>query len=309
MINLRFHIVSLVAVFLALGIGIAVGATVVDQGLVSQLNRDIDGFDRQLRERAVTIESLKAQLARSERFAKEGEARIVRGRLAAVPVLLVAPAGVDETVVQGVRLEFMAAGATIQGELHLDPKVALTTAADLTAAHDALGAASERESTIGHLLRQRVVDAVVKPGETPSLADLAAAGFFEFRSPDGQVTAAIPVFAGGTLVVAVSGPASTVPDEAFLLPFLRALSADGMARALSIEAVVTPTVKGAQRSGPVFVSAIRDDPSLATKVSTVDDFDELSGRVASVFAAEDLGRNIVGNYGTGKGATRLLPAA
>lgn len=307
-INLRFHIVSLVAVFLALGIGIAVGATVVDQGLVSQLNRDIDGFDRQLRQRAVTIESLKAQLAKSERFAKEGEARIIRGRLTAVPVLLVAPAGVDETVVQGVRLELMAAGAIIQGELHLDPRVALTTAADLTAAHDALGAASERESTIRHLLRQRVVDAVVKPGETPSLANLASSGFFEFRSPEGQVTAAIPVFAGGTLIVAVSGPASAVPDEAFLLPFLRALSADGTARALSIEAVVTPTIEGAQRSGPVFVSAIRDDPLLATKVSTVDDFDELSGRVASVFAAEDLGRKIVGSYGTGKGATRLLPA-
>ena len=185
----------------------------------------------------------------------------------------------------------------------------MTSATDLAAARDLLGAASEREATIRYLFNQRVVDAMVKPAETPSLANLAAAGFFEYRSPDGQVTASVPVFAGGTRVVALSGPASLVADASFLLPFLRALSADGVARALAVEAVVTPTVDGAQRSGPLFVSAVRQDSALATTVSTVDDFDELSGRVAAVFATEDLGRNIVGSYGTGKGATRLLPAA
>ena len=134
MINLRFHIVSLVAVFLALAIGIAVGATVVDQGLVSQLNRDIDGFDRQLTARAATIESLEAQVAKDERFAKESEARIVRGRLAAVPVLMVTAAGVDDAIVQSVRLELMAAGAVMQGELRLEERMALTSPADFAAA-------------------------------------------------------------------------------------------------------------------------------------------------------------------------------
>lgn len=308
MINLRFHIVSLVAVFLALAIGIAVGATVVDQGLVSQLNRDIDGFDRQLRERAETIKSLEAQLTVSEQFAAEGETRIIRGRLAAVPVLLVAAVGVDENVVAGVRTEMIAAGAALQGELRMAPRLALPDAADLTAAREALGAASEREGTIRFLLRQRVVDAVVKPTETPSLASLAIAGFLDYRAADGVATPTVPVFAGGTRVIAVSGLSAAIADDVFLLPFLRALTADGVPRALAIEAVA-PTVEGAQRSGSVFVSAIRDDPSLATRVSTIDDFDEFSGRVAAVFAAEDLGRNIVGAYGTGKGATRLLPAA
>ena len=308
MINLRFHIVSLVAVFLALAIGIAVGATVVDQGLVSQLNRDIDGFDRQLRERARTIESLKANLAKSDRFATEGEARIVFGRLAAVPVLVVAGAGVDETFVKGVRTQLQAAGAMLQGELRLEPRLAMPADADLTAARAALGAASEREATLRFLLLQRFADAVVKPGETPTLASLAAAAFVEFRSADGRLTATVPALAGGTRIIAVSGASTLIPDTAFLLPFLRAISADGTARALAVEAV-SPTIAGAQRSGTVFVSAVRGDPDLATRVSTVDDFDELSGRVAAVFATEDLGRNVVGSYGTGKGATRLLPAA
>ena len=38
MINFRFHLVSLIAVFLALGLGILVGSTVIDQGIVDRLD-------------------------------------------------------------------------------------------------------------------------------------------------------------------------------------------------------------------------------------------------------------------------------
>ena len=42
MINFRFHLVSLVAVFLALGLGILVGSTVIDQGIVNRLDSEIN---------------------------------------------------------------------------------------------------------------------------------------------------------------------------------------------------------------------------------------------------------------------------
>ena len=41
MINLRYHIVSVVAVFLALGIGLALGSTFVDSILVNELEDEI----------------------------------------------------------------------------------------------------------------------------------------------------------------------------------------------------------------------------------------------------------------------------
>ena len=37
MINLRYHVVSLVAVFLALGVGVLMGSTVIDRVTVDQL--------------------------------------------------------------------------------------------------------------------------------------------------------------------------------------------------------------------------------------------------------------------------------
>ncbi len=42
MVNFRFHIVSLIAVFLALGLGILMGSTVVKGAIVDRLDREID---------------------------------------------------------------------------------------------------------------------------------------------------------------------------------------------------------------------------------------------------------------------------
>ncbi|HYH28079.1 MAG TPA: copper transporter, partial [Actinomycetota bacterium] len=46
MISFRFHLVSLVAVFLALGLGILAGTTVLDRQIVSQLERQTDRLSR-----------------------------------------------------------------------------------------------------------------------------------------------------------------------------------------------------------------------------------------------------------------------
>ena len=50
MINLRYHIISIVAVFLALGIGLALGSTFVDSILVNELEDQVDEFEADRRE-------------------------------------------------------------------------------------------------------------------------------------------------------------------------------------------------------------------------------------------------------------------
>ena len=52
MINFRFHLVSLIAVFLALGLGILVGSTVIDQKIVNRLDTEIDSVRKENDERA-----------------------------------------------------------------------------------------------------------------------------------------------------------------------------------------------------------------------------------------------------------------
>ena len=55
MINLRYHIVSVVAVFLALGIGLALGSTFVDSILVNELEDQVNQLDV-AQEEAVELE-------------------------------------------------------------------------------------------------------------------------------------------------------------------------------------------------------------------------------------------------------------
>src|SRR5215213_10131101 len=95
MINLRYHIVSLVAVFLALGMGILVGTTVIDRVTVEALSAKLDD----VRGSVGAIEGQNRQLADQVKigrdFADQARDLAVRGGLKDVPVLVVAVAGVD----------------------------------------------------------------------------------------------------------------------------------------------------------------------------------------------------------------------
>ena len=46
MINFRFHLVSLVAVFLALALGVVMGSTVIDRAIVDRLSSQIDSVKK-----------------------------------------------------------------------------------------------------------------------------------------------------------------------------------------------------------------------------------------------------------------------
>lgn len=305
MINLRFHLVSLVAVFLALAIGIAMGATVVDQGLLSQSQQRIDAFDSTLKERAITIDRLEAELAGWERFGDEAEGRAVRGRLTDVPVAIVAVRGVSEQPVRALRDRLVQAGALVQGELWVTGKSAMATADDLADAQKVLGAGSGRRDTMQFMLRQRLFDAVTLPATSLPLDDLVDAGFLDFRARPGQPKKLQP-FSSGTRVVVVSGPYVVVPDQVFAVPFLRLLA--GVSPSVAIAAEVGSEVDGVP-APQRFVPNVLADEALAARVTTIDDVQQLSGRLAAVFALEDLQTSAVGHYGTGKGADRLLPSA
>ena len=45
MINFRFHVVSLIAIFLALALGVVIGAGVIDRGVVNALNNRLDSVE------------------------------------------------------------------------------------------------------------------------------------------------------------------------------------------------------------------------------------------------------------------------
>src|ERR1700709_717551 len=46
MINFRFHVVSLIAIFLALALGVVIGAGVIDRGVVDALDNRLNTVER-----------------------------------------------------------------------------------------------------------------------------------------------------------------------------------------------------------------------------------------------------------------------
>ena len=296
MINLRYHVVSLVGVFLALAIGIAVGASVINQGLVQQQQARLARIERNLDGRDRTINNLRGKLASSDSLYTKAEPLLLAGHLADTSIVLVVPQGVDKTAVSELRDRFEAAGADLLAEIWLSPRMAVSTAADQQAVDAALGISTGSPATARYLMFQALRSALRKAGPFSTLQSLKEARLLDIRN---QRVVAAPIGADARIVV-VSQPGSDVPEADVLLPVVTLLAADDPTRVVVSELTATT---------PGLVDRIRSTATLADKVSTVDHVDTAAGRVAVVLAVEDLSVGVVGNYGTATGASGLLPTA
>ncbi|MGV3760272.1 MAG: copper transporter [Actinomycetota bacterium] len=129
MINLRYHIVSITAVFLALGIGLTLGSTFLDRVTVDTLKNQLDtvqaAVDASEAESALLQDRLSALESREEELAAELPERLVAGHLEGVPVLLVAADGTPEGLVERAAASVSGAGADLVGSWELTSRWAL----------------------------------------------------------------------------------------------------------------------------------------------------------------------------------------
>ena len=71
MINLRYHLVSIIAVFLALGIGITMGSTFLNKAAVDQIDKNVRNAREEVRQVKSENAALREQVARDEARSKE----------------------------------------------------------------------------------------------------------------------------------------------------------------------------------------------------------------------------------------------
>jgi hypothetical protein len=164
MLDFRYHALSLVAVFLALAIGIVLGVTIGDS-LVSDAERSLRGNLRADVETAhENLQQAQSQLAGRDRMLDQLYPQLVAGRLSGERVALVSWGPLPDNVKSGVRDAITQAGGRLDSLSVIDtPLTDLKTAlgndeyaietAD-TDALDALGRALARSITGGgHLTR------------------------------------------------------------------------------------------------------------------------------------------------------------
>ena len=149
MINFRFHLISLVAVFLALGVGVAMGASFVDRATVDSLRGRVDDLDEGYRRRGVELDATRDQLgqADSQASALAGEgSEALDDRLTEVPVVVLATDAVTGDLVESTRTSLGAAGAELAGTVRLQPPLSDPSGADVTAARQRFGIRGDAEA-------------------------------------------------------------------------------------------------------------------------------------------------------------------
>jgi len=305
MVNLRYHVVSLIAVFLALTVGIVMGSTVVDRVTVDALNQRVNSVSKSVSNAEAENGRLGNQLRTVQDFAAQARDQIVRGRLKGVPLVVVAVSGVDRKRVDELRQALVSSQATMAGSLWLTAKMRLDNDNDVRALATALTVGVDRPEVLRRQALAKVAEALAGSADgtpNPTLAALVAAGFVTYEAPPGQAAATVAALPQGLRVVMVSGAGADVGDDQVALPLVQDLS-QAPARLVVAES-------GQDSSGGrgVFVGLVRKDDAVASRVSSVDNLESPMGQAAVVLALEDLAGSRTGHYGVGPGAQRLLPA-
>jgi hypothetical protein len=347
MINFRFHIVSLTAVLLALGIGLVLGTTFLDDATVHQLERQLEGLEDDLDAAQRRNDQQQSRLDAFEDEAalldeRLGE-RLYDGMLEGAPVLVVTTEGVDQRWVDGVMRSLSQADAEVLGVWRLTERLVLDDddeVGDLSAALELSTDASDRlmdnlvgqladvlfgavdeppdgaqpadaGAAVGHGAAGAGDAAQAAPGEPALLSRLREADFVSYQLPDGAEGDVVQLPESGVRVVVVDGPEAALPASDVLVPMLADLTADGPAPVVATQPTVITGDEVDEATQPRLVPLIRDDDTLNERVSTVDNLDQVSGRVSTLVATVDAvpGEPVVGRYGIGDGADDRLPPA
>jgi hypothetical protein len=304
MISFRFHLVSLIGVFLALGIGIAVGASVVDRATVSALEDQVDNVGKRAERTNAENDRLRAELDRWQTFTEQSGDELVEGRLAGVDVVVIGVQGIDRGPLDRLRQSLAAAGARLRATVWLTGKLRLEEPADVAALSDVLVVAPGPADLVRSSVVERLAAAWAGGAASP-LPELVERGFAEIEQADPAVdvrTLALP----GTRFVLVSDADPDVPNEQLAGPLATELGEQAALRVLVAEPGREATAENPARRA-VFLGPLRSDDETRGRISTVDNLESYRGRIAAVLALADLGAGRVGHYGVGPHASRAVP--
>lgn len=307
MIDFRYHLISLIAVILALALGILAGSGFLGGPILQQLEKEVDDLGRtndNLREEIGFQDTL---LSEAESFARSVQPMLVGDALAGAEVVLVQVEGTSGGLVDGIRDVLVEGGAAITTEITLGRKFALQSEPAMDELALATGSvAPERTALLeetARLIGERMAAASADGDQAPAssaeqrlqslLQDLETA---EFVGVSGDGGRSVPEDA--TFVVIGGGSGRPPFDVSAFVPAL----AEGLAsrEGAVLVAEISDSVWGV-------VGGVRSDIEARSVAVTVDNAETTIGRIAAVLGLEDAGEGSIGHFGTEAGRTALIP--
>jgi hypothetical protein len=314
-ISLRYHIVSLVAVFLALALGIVVGSTVLQEGTVSVLRATSERVRKESDENSRRNVELAKQNGDLQRFGASVLPQLVQDRLKGRSVVLVDTDKVDSGLRDGVRKVLEDAGAEVDGQITFaDDRLALGADADRTAMARLLAVdAADPDVLRGELVKKlaaRLATSTALPqqdGQRASdmLTGLQDADFLADLKLSRPLAAGTDPFPRQGSIFVLLGPAAAattaLAPNAFLVPLADLVSTQPGGPGAGAVAAAVPKETS-------WILALRDNRAVSRRVSGIDSVDTVHGQLALVEALQgSLQQLPAGQYGTKDGASGLLP--
>lgn len=309
MIDFRYHLVSIVSIFLALAVGIVLGAGPLKEDIGNTLTSEVKNLrDDKAALRTELDAADKAAKARDE-FTVASNRTLLAGRLANTSIAVVVLPGADNGLVKSTTDTLAQAGATVTGtvtvlDAWVDPAKAQfrQTLGQQLAGQVQVPADDATGEVVNAVLARSLLE---KAGS--SSRDGAAAALRALRTGD-LVRFTPDQVEPASLAVVVGAPVSGAD------PTVRSTEAKGLAdlaSALDAAGGGTVLVAASQRPGATgttsVVSTVRGDGDRTKDVSTVDDADIPMGQASLVFALLEQEAGKAGQYGLAGDATDAFP--
>ena len=312
MIDFRYHLVSIVAVFLALAIGIVVGSTALQPAVLSGLQKTSSAEAKRIESLYAQNGQLKQQLGAAQSFAQAGEHVLLAGLLEGQRVVLIQAPGAPGQVTSGVQTALTAAGATVTGQLQLQEQffgtgtqsVLDTLNRQLTPPGIALRSGTA-QAQAGELIASAILtkDAAGQIPASPvdssgqAILKAYAAGGFLSTSPQPTARATLAV------VISPASPQSTTDANGASQTLVTLAQQLNLADSAT---VVAGQVSGSGAGSAIDVMGASGQPA---HLSSVDNADTATGQIVvaqALYEALTTGRS--GSYGSLPGASAPGPS-
>jgi hypothetical protein len=296
MISFRYHLISIVAIFLALAVGLVGGTSLVDERLIDDLEQQRDQLQRDGSVLAGDASMLRAEIALWESFGDRLLLPSLEGQLSGLDVTVILPLFTSDELRVDLRQTLRKAGARVDGEVRLGSRFLLT---DDTAAEQ-LAIAIDAGSARGDELLRAAGEWIGSRSGSAMIAGLAegpleTADFLEIAEPrTGSSSRHATVVAWD----------ATTENEVLVSSLMSSL----LAAAADTEEAVALAEQLDQR--PSLAARVRGAAALRRKIATVDHAGSTLGSVALAVAIADLvsERAKVHHYGVSEGSEGVLPA-
>lgn len=286
--------ITLVGIFLALGLGMLFGGSFIDQSVVDTLRlqqRSLSANNDRLHDRLLSIEK---ELKARTKYEDASRSLVVEGSLAGRNVILITFDSTSDGAKESVAQILAEAEASVSGAVELSSKLDLATTERKQQA--ALAVEADPSADVAPMVLDRLTGSLAgtSPGFIQRLIDVGLASPGDLTGFTLKPATSIADAGSAIIFVAPEEKTKTLTEK-FLLPLVQRLAAANV-----VAAVVERGSSELQVLGP-----IRGDAGL--RVVTVDSIETTPGQVALAYGVRAAFEGTFGHWGLGSDATAVLP--